>query len=308
MSHRAGGIAFGLAAVLAWAIYNVGVEIGHAQGLRSADLTLLRYLGGAAVMLPLLLAYRANPFAGTTPMRIAVLVVVAGPPFAWAINTGFSLAPLSHAVVISPGMTMLVASALTRIVGGVPIPPNRKLGMGMLLAGLLIIASDQGGVAPGGPGSWAGDLCFVISGTFWGMFTWLMGHWRLDAVRTTAAIALVSTALYLPVYLVWFDWPVLPAGIWAQQVFYQGALGGALAVVFFTASISRLGGGAAAVFPALVPPSAVLMAVPMTGRWPNPVQAAGILAATLGLMISLDLVGAALRRRTRIRDRAKASR
>lgn len=306
--NTASGVAFGLAAVLAWSVYNVGVEIGHTQGLSSADLTLLRYSGGAAVMLPLLLLRRANPFTGSTPARLVVLLVVAGPPFAWAINTGYTLAPLSHAVVISPGMTMLVASALTRIVGGRPLPMSRKLGMAVLLAGLLIIASDQSMDDRSGLGTWAGDLCFVVSGSLWGVFTWIMSYWRLDAVRTTGAIAIASTALYLPLYMAMFDLPSLPATIWAQQVVYQGALGGALAVVFFTASVARLGGGAASVFPALVPPAAVLAAVPMTGQWPNTLQMAGILTATLGLIISLDLFQAAFKRRFRSRDRATESR
>lgn len=308
MTPKAAGVAFGLAASLAWAIYNVGVEIGREQGLSSADLTMLRYAGGAAVMGLLLLAWRRNPFVGTTPNRLAVLVLVAGPPFAWAINTGYSLAPLSHAVVISPGMTMLTASLLSRVVGGGAIPAHRKVGMALLLAGLVIIGSDQDSAKRPDIGAWAGDLCFVVSGTLWGVFTWLMGYWRLDPIRTTGLIAVVSTALYLPVYLAFFGLPMLPPAIWGQQFVYQGALGGALAIVFFVAAIGRLGPGAAGIFPALVPPMAVLTAIPMTGRLPNPLQMAGIAAATLGLMVSLDLVGGMLRRRPRSRDRSTASR
>jgi drug/metabolite transporter (DMT)-like permease len=305
---RSGGVAFGLAASLAWAIYNVGVAIGHQQGFGNAELTLLRYAGGAAVMLPLLLFNRVNPFAGTTPLRAALLVVVAGPPFAWAINTGYSLAPLSHAVVISPGVTMLVASALSRWVGGTPIPLHRKLGMGLLGLGLVFIASDRDSAPGPGPdtwaGTWAGDLCFVVSGTLFGVFTWLMSHWRLEAIRATGLIAIVSTLLYLPLYLALFEVPALPAPSWAQQFLYQGALGGALAVVFFTAAIAHLGSGSAAVFPALVPPMAVLCSIPMTGQTPNQLQVIGLVTATAGLLVSLDLLGKRLRRRPRRRGPA----
>lgn len=294
---RSGGIAFGLAASLAWAIYNVGVAIGRQQGLGNAELTLLRYVGGAAVMLPLLLLIRVNPFAGTTPFRVALLFVVAGPPFAWVINTGYSLAPLSHAVVISPGVTMLVASALARYVGGNPIPLNRKIGMGLLVLGLVFIASDQGSALNPDVGTWAGDLCFVLSGTLFGVFTWLMSYWRLEAIRTTGMIAIVSTLVYLPLYLALFDIPSLPASVWAQQIVYQGALGGALAVVFFTAAIAHLGSGSAAIFPALVPPMAVLCSIPMTGQAPNQLQIIGLTTATSGLFVSLDLLGNRLRRR-----------
>ena len=305
MKPLCGGIAFGLAAVLAWAIYNVGVALGHQQGFTSADLTLLRYAGGAAVMLPLLTLSRANPFTRTTPWRVTVLFVLAGPPFAWVINTGFRLAPLSHAVVISPGTTMLVASALTRLSVGVPIPMYRSLGMMLLMLGLLIIASDQSIQKQSGLGTWAGDLCFVASGTLWGAFTWLMSHWKLDAVRTTGLIAIVSAAVYVPLYTLLFDPPQIAASMWLEQFAYQGLLGGALAVVFFAASVTRLGGGAAAVFPALVPPVAVLCAIPMTGQLPNLIQFAGLCTATAGLLLSLDLLGGAFRRRFRGPDRVK---
>ncbi|MFC3612844.1 DMT family transporter [Lutimaribacter marinistellae] len=310
MRDRAsGGLLFGLAAVVAWAVYNVGVEMGHAQGFASADLTLLRYAGGAAAMVPLLLLARANPFAGPGVLRLAVLVMVAGPPFAWAINTGYALAPLSHAVVIGPGMTMLVATGLTRATGGTAISPNRMIGMALVVIGLVIMATDAGkpGNHADGMTTLLGDLCFVVSGTLWGVFTWAMGYWRLDALRSTGAIALVSTVLYLPLYLVLFDPPRLPGSLWVEQVMYQGLLGGALAVVFFTASVRRLGGDRAAVFPALVPMAAVLVSVPMIGQWPNLQQWAGISTASLGLLVSLDLAASVFRRWGRSQDRGKAS-
>lgn len=287
---RGGGIAFGLAASLAWAIYNVGVALGHEQGLGSAELTLLRYVGGAAVMLPLLFIIRARPFAATSPLRVAVLFIVAGPPFAWVINVGYSLAPLSHAVVISPGVTMLVASALGRYAGGLPIPLNRKIGMGLLVLGLVFIASDQASALDPRIGAWAGDLCFVLSGALFGIFTWLMSYWRLEAIRTTGMIAITSTLAYLPVYLLLFDVPALPAMVWVEQLIFQGALGGALAVVFFTAAIARLGSGSAAIFPALVPPLAILCSIPMTDQLPNLLQLVGLATATTGFFVSLDLL------------------
>ncbi|MBU2983086.1 DMT family transporter [Lentibacter algarum] len=287
--NRSGGIAFGIAAVFAWAIYNVGVEIGHQQGLSSADLTLLRYAGGMIVMLPVMAFMRVSPFTDTTVFRTAVLVAVAGPPFAWIFNTGYTLAPLSHAVVISPGMTMLVASGLGRWFGGAPLSLHRKLGMSLLILGLIFIASDQESKPHSGFGPWLGDLCFVVTGTLWGVFTWLMSHWKLDAVRTTGLIAICSTTVYLPIYWYLFELPPVAVTVWLEQFIYQGALGGALAVVFFAIAISRLGSTTAAVFPALVPSTAVFCAIPMTGQSPNVLQFAGLATASLGLFVSLGI-------------------
>ena len=300
------GVALGLAAAFAWAVYNVGIDIGRDQGFSSADLTMLRYVGGAATMLPLMLLMPRHGAALSRP-RLALLILLAGPGFAWLINTGYGLAPLSHAVVISPGMTMIVATALARLVDGVPLSAVRLTGMVLLLAGLAVIGADR--AAPGGAEGlvWLGDLCFLATGTLWGIFTWLLGRWRLDAVQVTGQIALASSLVFLPFYCVVLTPSVMPAAAWAAQTVYQGLLGGALAIVFYAAAVSRLGPQGGGLFPALVPPLAVLLALPMTGIAPNHLQLAGIALATLGLVVSLDLASA-FRRRPCNPDRSTASR
>jgi drug/metabolite transporter (DMT)-like permease len=42
-------------------------------------------------------------------------------------------------------------------------------------------------------------------------------------------------------------------------------------------------------FAALVPSSAVLLAIPLTAQWPDPLQWAGVVLASVGLIVSLDL-------------------
>ncbi|MBR9865401.1 MAG: DMT family transporter [Rhodobacteraceae bacterium] len=303
------GLCFGLAASLGWGIYNVGVEIGRQQGFSSADLTLLRYFGGAAVMLPLMLVLQKSPMQGLTLLRLAVLTIVAGPPFAWFITTGFAMAPLAHAVVIGPGVTMLVSAALSRLVDQSPLSGVRLSGMALLVAGLMFIAADRSAAPlPGATAAstWLGDLCFVVSGTLWGIFTWLMSRWKLDPVSATGAIAITSTVIFLPVYLTGTTTAVSSTALWAMQFVYQGVLGGALAIVFYVLAVVRLGPIGAGVFPALVPPLAVLLAIPMTGRFPNTPQTIGIIVATLGLLVSLNLPGLFLRWRRRGRNPAKA--
>lgn len=289
------GVALGLAAALAWAVYNVGIDIGRGQGFSSADLTMLRYVGGAAVMLPLMLILPRRG-ARLSLAQLALLVLLAGPGFAWLMNTGYGLAPLSHAVVISPGMTMIVTSALTRLVDGAPFSPARCAGMALLLGGLAVIGADR--TTPEGPEGpvWLGNLCFLATGTLWGVFTWLLGRWRLDPVQVTGQIALASSVLYLPFYAAFLSPPQMPATAWALQTFYQGVLGGALAIVFYAAAVARLGPQAAGLFPALVPPLAVVLAVPMTGVSPSVLQMGGIALATMGLIVSLDLAGGVTRR------------
>ncbi len=141
--------------------------------------------------------------------------------------------------------------------------------------------------------AWVGDLCFVGSGFLWGLFTYLLGRWRLDPLETTAVVALLATLAFVPLYLVAFTPAPMPPQAWLAQAVYQGGLGGCLAIVAYAAAVARLGAGLAALFPALVPPLAVLLAVPMTGSWPSLPQWMGIALATLGLVASLDAVRSA---------------
>jgi len=300
------GVWFGLAASLAWAIYNVGTKIGRTQGFSTAELTLMRYLGGAVVMVPLMVLMRKPPMQGLSWGRIATLTLVAGPPFAWFFTTGFSLAPLSHGVVISPSMTMVVASLLSRFVDGHRLSRERLVGMALLLGALIVIGADQGSGSDLALGDtyWLGDLCFVMSGTCWGIFTWLMARWRLDPVSATGTIAIASTGVFLPVFFVVAEPSAHSLSQWAWQTANQGALGGALAIVWYNAAVKRMG-QAAGIFPALVPPLAILIAVPMTGNLPNLLQIGGIGIASLGLMVSLNLSGQLSRFRSRGPDRGK---
>lgn len=291
------GIALGLFAALAWGFYNVGTDIGRADGFSSADLAMLRYGVAALLLAPFLLARRGEWRSRLSFTRVVLLTLTIGPPFALLINTGYGIAPLAHAVVISPGTTMLTANLLYRIVDGHSMPLHRQIGMVMLALGLIAIATDQPPSKQADLPVWLGDLCFVGSGFLWGVFTWLTGRWRLPAVETTAAVSLLSALLFLPVYLAGFGVTERPAVLWLEQAVYQGVLGGCLAIVAFAACVSRLGAGPAALFPALVPPLAVLIAIPLDAQWPSLLQWLGIVLGAAGLVISLDAARAFLRRR-----------
>lgn len=286
-ARLAAGIALGLMAVAGWGLFNVGTEIGQAQGFRPQDLTLLRYGVAALVLLPWFL-WRGLRLDQRRLMLMALLV---GPAFSMAFNIGMGLAPLAHAVVIGPGISVLVALALVRFVDRQPIGALRLFGLALLLAGLLVIGADRGG-SPKAGGLWAlaGDLCFVVSGSLWGVFSWLLGRWRMPPVETTGGVAIYALLLFLPVYLLVWGLPETPGLPWLSQALVQGVIGGSGAPAAFAAAVVLLGTGRASVFSALVPPSAVLMAIPVAGM-PNALQWLGAGLASVGLVVSMALPG-----------------
>lgn len=297
------GVLLGLSASIAWAFYNIGVDIGRSDGFTSADLAILRY-GVAALLLVPVMLWRGSRLGGLSLPRLALITVAIGPPFAFLFNTGFGIAPLAHAVVISPGMTIIVANLLPVVLDGQKMSLNRKIGMAVLIAGLVAIAADNAPAKTADTSTLVGDLCFVGSGSLWGLFTYLISRWRLPAVEAIGAASATTTIVLLPAYLLFFEPAALPATKWLEQGFYQGVLGGSLAIILYAAAIGRLGSGLAGLFPAMIPPLAVLLAIPIAGQWPTALQLAGVAIAASGLVISLDIAGALVRRAARGRDRA----
>ena len=297
------GAGFGLLACVFWAFYNTGTDLGRSWGFSSLDLMTIRFWVAALLFLPLM-AFSRKPeeangpgrasggwLTGGLPLgRLVLLTICIGPPFTLLINTGYGIAPLAHAVVISPGMSMLTANALSVLLDRRPMPVARMAGLLLVSGGLIAMALEQPVSKTPGVEVWLGDLCFVGSGTLWGVFTYLSARWQLDPVRAMGAVTLVSAALVLLPFWLLLSGEVPPVAAWGWQALFQGVLGGCLALLAYSRSVALLGAGLSAIFPAMVPPLAVLVAIPLTGTWPSVTQWSGIALASIGLVVSLDLL------------------
>jgi drug/metabolite transporter (DMT)-like permease len=281
------GTLFGLAAVLAWAAYNIGVAAGRADGFSVADLTLLRYLGATLALTPWIL------WKGTSRGRrlgwrgLLVLIALAGPHFGVLYNIGMPLTRLSHAVVISPGFSMIVAFVLTAFALRLWPSTRRIAGLFVLIAALACVAADRAGEGPVRDSYLRGDLIFVLTGTLYGTFSFFLGRWKVDAVQITWIISLASLTIVGPAYLIFAtptDHSVLA---WAIQFVLQGVLGGGWAIVLYTLSIQYLGSGRAGIFPALTPIATVPLSLPITGGWPSTYELVGVTLAACGMILSL---------------------
>ncbi|QFU16662.1 DMT family transporter [Microvirga thermotolerans] len=283
------GILWGLTAALAWTGYNVGSRLGRMDGLTPVDMSMLRFGVAASILAPLVLLRGRGHGLGWG--RVLSLTVLAGPFFGLLINTAFGLAPLSHAVVLTSGATMVSANALAWKLDGRRPPVLRLVGMAVLMAGLSLIAADQAGRGPEAPGGvWLGDLCFAVAGTLWGTFTYLLGRWKVDPVVGIGQVSMLSALFFLPLFLLGEGRGAAAPESWLAQAFFQGVLGGCLATVAIAKAVSRLGAGEAALFPALVPSGALLLAIPLLGEWPSLLEVLGIATCTLGLLTAFDLV------------------
>jgi drug/metabolite transporter (DMT)-like permease len=282
------GLLWGLIAAIAWSGYNVGSRLGRMDGLAPIDMSMLRF-GVAAILLAPFVVSRGRKHSFGW-LRVLTLVVLAGPLFGLLINTAFGLAPLSHAVVLTAGATMVSSSTLAWILERTKPAPFRLLGMTILVAGLLVIATGQD-VSPQASGQiWLGDLCFAAAGTLWGTFTYLIGRWKVEPLAGIGYVSILSTFAFLPFFLGWHTNGSVPSSVWVSQALFQGVLGGCLAPVAIAKAVSYLGATEASLFPAIVPSGALLLAIPLLNEWPTSSEFLGVAICTLGLITALDVI------------------
>ena len=241
-------------------------------------------------MLPWLLRHSPKNMGGVGWGRALVLSLVAGPLFIWLGVGGYGFAPLAHGAVVQPASIVVFTTILATLV--LKDRPNRAriVGLVVIVMGLGITAGPGllqiGGLTP------LGDAMFLLAGLLWAAFTTLTRRWGIGALPATAAVSVISGAIILPVYAatIGFDRLLaIPTSTLLTQIVVQGVLSGVVAVILYTRAAELLGPAKAAIFPALVPAVAILIGIPVTGEWPNLLQAAGLGVVSLGLLVAIGV-------------------
>jgi drug/metabolite transporter (DMT)-like permease len=193
-------------------------------------------------------------------------------------------APAAHGAMLVPGVGLIVATVIGAAWVGERHGPARYAGAGIVLAGLVLLGS---GGAASARATWHGDVLFTVVGMAWGLFTLLIGRWRVDAVAAVAVLSLLSLA-YLPIYVLALDprWLQVPLAASLLQAGYQGLLQTIVAFAAYAFAVRRLGAGTASVATAAVPVFGTLLAIPLVGEWPLPSAWAGLGIVCAGIAIA----------------------
>ena len=286
------GLAYGLVVAAAGGVYFTLARGGITSGFTPADLTFLRFAVSGLLFLPVLWRLGLRDLAGIGWPRGAALLAVGGPAFAFLQTWGFEYAPLAHGAVITPAAVTIASMLLAILVLGDRLGRARALGTGMVVGGLFLMGWD--GLSGPEAGTWIGDLLFVGAGLVWSGYTVLLKMWRLDALRATAVVAVLSLALVLPYYAATGGFArlsALPVEALLLQGFGQGVLAGVVLIYAFGRAIVLLGPGRAGLFPSIVPAVSILLGIPVLGEWPSVLEVAGLFIVTAGLLVAIGLAG-----------------
>lgn len=288
---EATGIALGFVAAAIWGAYLAMAKAGVSAGLAASDIAFLRYGVAGLIMLPWLLANGLRTCGGVGWARAVPLALLVGPLFILIGVGGYKFAPLAHGAVMQPAAVTIVSTVLAAAFLADKPTLGRVVGLGIMLSGLVIIAGPGlmvvGSMAP------IGDGMFIAAGAMWAVFTVLTKRWRIAAIPATAAVSVLSAAVFVPGYLAFVGLErvlAAPPGMIFGQVIVQGALSGVVAVIAFAKTVELIGPARAAVFPALVPAVAVLLGIPLVGEIPTVLQISGLGVITIGLLFTLNII------------------
>lgn len=289
-SQLAKGLSVGLIAASIGALYTVFARWGIARGLSSPDLTVLRFGVAGLIMLPVLaLACLRDLAQFTTRWRIWLLVaLLAGTPFGLLMFGALQFAPSSHAAVFPFTAMSVMGMVLGAVVLGDRMTLRRVAGIAVVLTGLVLVSGLEASSLT--LRAAIGDTMFVLAGTLWAGFGIVLRKHRLDPLLATAVISISALLTYVPVYF-WYTGATglmaVESSVFWTEVLVQGVIAGAGTLYTYSKMVSLLGASRAAVFPALAPGLAALMAWPVLGHVPAWPEAMGLLLVMTGLIVAV---------------------
>jgi drug/metabolite transporter (DMT)-like permease len=279
------GAACATAAVIIWAGWLVMVRVGVTTTLTAFDLTALRFAVAGVVLSPVVLR-RGLAFDRLGWLGLTAVVIGAGAPVPLLVGAGLSFAPVAHASVLTYGIAPLIGACVAGIALKERLGPIRKAGLVLLGLGALVIGGL--GISNFDERQSIGDLLFLTADCLWACYMVAIRRTRLDGLHAAAIAAVVSLAVYFPLYLTFIDNRLLDLSLanLVGQAFYQGVVTAAVSLALFGRSIMLLGASKAAAFVALAPVIAALIAIPALGEWPTALDWLAIGMITAGVYLA----------------------
>jgi drug/metabolite transporter (DMT)-like permease len=229
---------------------------------------------GALILMPFLLLRPAAatgdaqaPARSSLPWVTISLMGLIGVALYYAVfNWSLMLTSASQGALVQsciPAMTALVAVVWLRERASV----MRWLGIGLTMAGVVIVFSGSGG--DGAAGSVLGNLLMFVTTILWGVYTSLAKRVAdVDPRVVTAGIAVVGALLLLPMAAVEIAAEGIPqvGAMGWLGIIYLGTTASGLAYLLYNAALKHMDASHVGVYTNLIPIVGVLSGVIVLGE------------------------------------------
>jgi drug/metabolite transporter (DMT)-like permease len=278
------GMLCGAGSALFWAFGFVAARHGVLIGMSPLVLSLHRFIWAGFGLLPIVAASGFGDLGGLGWRRGIALTLVGGLPLALWSYVGYVYVPLGHGTIIQPACASVGGLILARLFLNEALPPRRVAGALTIVLGLAVIGAEA--LRTMGKQGIFGDLLFVAAGSSFAIFGMMLRLWQIPPMRATAVTSVLSLA-GLPILYFAYD-NFLAAGFFENllQALVQGVFAGPAAIYLFTRAVVLLGAGRAALYPALVPPFALVIGLLTLGEVPSVAQLIGLAIVVVGFRLT----------------------
>lgn len=283
MGNYALGLAAGLLAAAIWGGGSVVSRHLVTHQMMPVDLAILRYAGCVPVALGMWFLFRDRVTLKVSWTQLAVLLLLAGPPYHCLVITGYAYATAGAGAVLISGIMPAFGLAVPFLLDGEKPQPAAIAGTLAAMAGIWLFSADLGGGLAFEPLALA---IFGAGALGWALLTYVVRKWGLDPLRLTNTLAIWSVPL-LPAFIYFRDPErALPAVDLDMllQVGYHGVLVAYVATLCFYIAVKRCSAPLAAALQGLAPGLAAVAGVVLLGESLSPMRAAGIIAVVVGVI------------------------
>ncbi len=285
-NHILLGTAAAISVVFFWSGWIVVSRLGVTNTLTVYDITALRFAVGAAVILPYIIWRRA--WRGLTPLRVLVLTLTSGIPYALLSYFGFSYAPAAHGGVFLNGCLPLFTTLFGWIWVGQRSRASQLVGLGVILVGVTLVGYE-GILSSSGGMIWFGDVLFLAAIALFAAFMVANRVWSITPGQVLFSVTVVSAAVYIPIWQLCLEsnLAVAPKSEILLQGAYQGLVPSVLGISCLNIAVRHLGANTTSVFLSAVPVVAALMAIPILQEMPGLPAWIGMVIVTVGILPAL---------------------
>ncbi|WGF88273.1 DMT family transporter [Marinivivus vitaminiproducens] len=287
------GVGAALVTVAIWTSWIVGTRtaVAGTEHLSPFAISFLRFAVAGIVLAPLWWRMRFIPRGLSWPVLLGLMC--SGAPYVAFLATGLTLAPAAEAGPLLPGTLPLLVAVLSALFLGERFGPVRLAGFALIALGIASVAGN--GLLAGPENAWQGHLMILGSALSWAIYTIAFRKSGLTGAQAAAFVAFWSLILLLP----FAGGTIVPAlmavslGTLLTQIVIQGILAGVVALVSYGMAVRHLGPSRAAAVTAITPASALLVAIPVLGEWPDGFAWFGCAATVIGVVFASGAVTAA---------------
>ncbi|WP_130803641.1 DMT family transporter [Acinetobacter ihumii] len=282
MSPRAQGYAFVAITMCIWGGFTIFSRLNAQWHISAWDITALRFAIAFVILMPILI-YKKD-LAFLCRKESVILALIGGVGYCLTAYSAFLYAPAAHAAIFLNGCIPLCTALAAYLLFRQPFDRHTWWSVGIMLAAIALMSylMSKDGQSHFG----VGDVLFVVSAIWWGIFTVLLKQWKLSAWHSMASVAIWSAMIYLPIYVLFFPKhysEVEPLHFAIQGVFH-GVFVVIIATITYVAAIERLGAFKTGSIVTLAPFIAAVIAVPLLGEPLSPAIACGLIGMGIGAL------------------------